>query len=34
MEELVSNERYEEAIELLNLINKYKKTGIDEDDLE
>lgn len=31
MEELVSNERYEEAIELLNLINKYKKTGIDDD---
>ena len=30
MEELALNERYEEAIELLNLINKYKKSDLEE----
>jgi len=30
MEDLVSDERYEEAIELLSLIKKYKKTSVDE----
>ena len=34
MEELVSDEKYEEAIEILNLINKYKKTGIEDNDLD
>lgn len=32
MEELLSDEKYEEAIELLNLINKYKKNS-DNDEL-
>jgi hypothetical protein len=30
MEDLVSDERYEEAIELLSLIKKYKKTSVNE----
>jgi excinuclease UvrABC helicase subunit UvrB len=30
MEDMVSDERYEEAIELLSLIKKYKKTSVDE----
>ncbi len=34
MEDMVSDERYEEAIEILNLINKYKKTGLDDPDIE
>lgn len=34
MDELVSNEKYEEAIEILNFINKYKKTDVDESDLD
>jgi hypothetical protein len=32
MEDLVSDEKYEEAIEILNLINKYKKSGEEEID--
>jgi hypothetical protein len=34
MEDLVSDEKYEEAIEILNLINKYKKSGEEEIDLD
>ena len=30
MEDMVSDERYEEAIELLSLIKKYKKTSVNE----
>jgi hypothetical protein len=34
MEDLLSDEKYEEAIEILNLINKYKKSYPSEDDMD